>query len=55
MRRSGIFHASIRHLDAIYDLLTLTDKIIHAYSLGRERVEDAMEMVRIAAGLTVEE
>jgi len=48
-------HASIRHLDAIYDLLTLTDKIIHAYSLGPERVEDAMEMVRIAAGLTVEE
>lgn len=45
-------HASIRHLDAIYDLLSLTDKVIHAYSLGPERVEDAMEMVRIGAGLT---
>jgi trimethylamine--corrinoid protein Co-methyltransferase len=44
-------HASIRHLDAVYDLLTLTDKAIHAYSLGPERVEDAMEMVRIAAGI----
>ncbi|WP_420419720.1 trimethylamine methyltransferase family protein [Pacificispira sp.] len=48
-------HASIRHLDAIYDLLTLTDKVLHAYSLGPERVEDAMEMVRIGAGLTHEE
>ena len=48
-------HASVRHLDAIYDKLTLTDKVVHAYSLGTERVEDAMEMVRIAAGLTHEE
>lgn len=48
-------HASVRHLDAIYDLMTLTDKVIHAYSLGPERVEDAMEMVRIAGGLTHEE
>ena len=43
-------HASVRHLDAIYDKLTLTDKVVHAYSLGKERVEDAMEMVRIAGG-----
>lgn len=48
-------HASVRHLDAIYDLLTLTDKMIHAYSLGVERIEDAMEMVRIAAGLSRDE
>ena len=48
-------HASVRHLDAIFDKLTLTDKVVHAYSLGKERVEDAMEMVRIAAGLTHEE
>ena len=48
-------HPSVRHLDAIYDKLTLTDKVVHAYSLGPERVEDAMEMVRIAAGLTHEE
>ncbi len=44
-------HASVRHLDAISDMLTLTDKVVHAYSLGPERIEDAMEMVRIAAGL----
>ena len=48
-------HPSVRHLDAIYDKLLLTDKVVHAYSLGRERVEDAMEMVRIAAGLSPEE
>ena len=44
-------HPSIRHLDALFDMLTLTDKLVHAYSLGSERMEDAMEMVRIAAGL----
>lgn len=48
-------HASVRHLEAVRDLLTLTDKVIHAYSLGPDRVEDAMEMVRIGGGLTHEE
>ncbi len=48
-------HASVRHLDVLYDKLTLTDKAMHAYSLGKERVEDVMEMVRIAGGLTEEE
>ncbi|MDG2475240.1 MAG: trimethylamine methyltransferase family protein [Paracoccaceae bacterium] len=43
-------HPSIRHLDVLYDKLTLTDKVCHAYSLGKERVEDVMEMVRIAGG-----
>ena len=45
-------HPSVRHLDVLYDKLTLTDKAMHAYSLGRERVEDVMEMVRIAGGLS---
>ncbi len=48
-------HPSVRHLDCLYDKLTLTDKVVHAYSLGVERVEDVMEMVRIAGGLTHEE
>ncbi|WP_272010499.1 trimethylamine methyltransferase family protein [Roseovarius sp. ZX-A-9] len=48
-------HASIRHLDVLYDKLTLTDKVAHAYCLGRERVEDVMEMVRIAGGHSHEE
>ncbi len=44
-------HASIRHLDCLYEKLTLTDKVVHAYSLGPERVEDVLEMARIASGL----
>ena len=48
-------HASVRHLDVLFDKLTLTDKVMHAYSLGRERVEDVMEMVRIAGGLSAAE
>lgn len=48
-------HASIRHLDCLYDQFTMTDKVIHAYSLGPERVEDALEMGRIAAGLSHED
>ncbi|WP_413990142.1 trimethylamine methyltransferase family protein [Labrys okinawensis] len=44
-------HASVRHLDALYDLLTLSDKPVHAYSLGRERNLDAFELVRIARGI----
>lgn len=44
-------HPSVRHLDCLFEKLTLTDKVVHAYSLGRERVEDVMEMVRIAGGL----
>ena len=48
-------HASVRHLDCLYEKLTLTDKVVHAYSLGAERVEDVMEMVKIAGGLTEEE
>ncbi|MEM7743886.1 MAG: trimethylamine methyltransferase family protein [Pseudomonadota bacterium] len=48
-------HPSVRHLDCLHDKLTLTDKVAHCYSLGVERVEDVMEMVRIAGGLTHEE
>ncbi|GGH29205.1 methyltransferase [Alsobacter metallidurans] len=44
-------HASVRHLDALWDMLTLSDKAIHAYSLGRERNLDAIEMIRIARGI----
>ena len=44
-------HASVRHLDCLYEKLTLTDKVVHAYSLGTERVEDVLEMACIASGL----
>lgn len=48
-------HPSVRHLDCLYEKLTLTDKVVHAYSLGAERVEDVMEMTRLAAGLSPSE
>ncbi len=47
-------HAGVRHLDCLYEKLTLTDKVVHAYSLGPERVEDVLEMARIASGLDAE-
>ena len=47
-------HPGVRHLDCLQEKLVLTDKVCHAYSLGRERVEDVMEMVRIAGGLSHE-
>ncbi len=45
-------HASVRHLEATLDLLLLTDKAIHVYSLGRQRNQDAIEMARIARGIS---
>jgi trimethylamine--corrinoid protein Co-methyltransferase len=48
-------HPSTRHLDCIRDKLVLSDKGVHTYALGTERVEDAMELVRIAGGLTHDE
>ena len=47
-------HPAVRHLDCVHDKLMLTDKVCHAYALGVERVEDVMEMIRIAGGLTHE-
>ena len=47
-------HASVRHLDTLFDMLTLSDKPIHAYSLGRERIRDGIEMARIARGIDQE-
>ena len=48
-------HASVRHLHCLRDKLKLSDKVCHTYALGVERVEDAMEMVRIGGGLSHEE
>lgn len=48
-------HASVRHLDCIKDLLTLTDKSISIYSLGAQRNRDGIEMVRIARGVSAEQ
>ena len=48
-------HASIRHLVALRDVLTLSDKGFSAYALGYERITDAIEMARIARGISHEQ
>jgi trimethylamine--corrinoid protein Co-methyltransferase len=48
-------HASIRHLVALKDMATLTDKPFHAYSLGPERIRDGIEIARIARGIPREQ
>lgn len=45
---------STRHLDALHALATLTDKPFHAYSLGRERIRDGIEIARIARAVDAE-
>jgi trimethylamine--corrinoid protein Co-methyltransferase len=48
-------HPSIRHLECIRDLATLTDKDFHIYSLGRELNVDGIEIARIARGISREQ
>lgn len=47
-------HPSIRHLECLRDLAVLTDKAFSCYSLGRERNLDAIEIVRIVRGVSME-
>ena len=37
-----------RHLDCYQDMLTMTDKPFRVYAIGKTRIRDAIEMVRIA-------
>ena len=48
-------HPSIRHLEALRDKVTLIDKPIKCYSLGRQNVLDAIEIARIVNQVTEEE
>ncbi|MCA3555689.1 trimethylamine methyltransferase family protein [Aestuariivirga sp.] len=48
-------HASIRHLEALRDMVLLTDKPFHAYSLGAERIRDGIEIARIGRGISHEQ
>ena len=40
-----------RHLDCLHAFATLSDKVFHAYSLGRQRISDGLEITRIARGV----
>jgi len=44
-----------RHLDCIRDFAMFTDKVYHAYALGRERIVDALEITRLAHGCSAGE
>ncbi|MCI0431669.1 MAG: trimethylamine methyltransferase family protein, partial [Rhodospirillales bacterium] len=44
-----------RHLDAHYAAIALTDKLWHPYSLGKQRISDAIEMICIARGIDLDE
>ena len=48
-------HASVRHLDCLSDLVKLTDKAFHCYSLGKQRNVDAIEIARIGRGISMEQ
>jgi len=48
-------HPSIRHLECLRDFVLLTDKAFHAYSLGRERNLDGIEICRIGRGVPMEQ
>ena len=48
-------HPSVRHLHCLADCVTLTDKVFHCYSLGKQRNLDAMEIARIGRGISHEQ
>lgn len=48
-------HASVRHLDCLSDIVKLTDKAFHCYSLGKQRNVDAIEIARIGRGISMEQ
>jgi trimethylamine---corrinoid protein Co-methyltransferase len=48
-------HPSVRHLDALQAMAVMTDKPFHAYSLGKERITDGIEIARIARGISADE
>ncbi|MEL6962435.1 MAG: trimethylamine methyltransferase family protein [Pseudomonadota bacterium] len=46
---------STRHLDCLASFVRLSDKLYHAYSLGRARILDGLEIARIARGISDEQ
>ncbi|MGQ3295931.1 MAG: trimethylamine methyltransferase family protein, partial [Shinella sp.] len=48
-------HASVRHLDCLSDMVKLTDKVFHVYSLGKQRNIDGIEIARIGRGISMEQ
>jgi len=38
---------NVRHLDSVYDWMTLTDKAMRLYGIGETRVQDGLDMIKI--------
>jgi len=47
--------ANTRHLMAEREVIKLSDKVSFGYSLGRDRIRDSMEMIRIGRGVSWEQ
>ena len=47
--------AATRHLDCLAAFVTLTDRAWHAYSLGAERIDDALSIICISRNLSRQE
>ena len=45
----------IRHLKAEHAIATLTDKNLYGYSLGRKRIQDSIEIARLARNISHEQ
>ena len=45
-------HPSVRHLHCLSDCVKLLDKPFHAYSLGKQRNQDGIEIARIGRGIS---
>jgi len=43
--------ANTRHLDSVFDWLTLSDKVLRVYGIGTTRVDDGLEMIKIGYGI----
>jgi trimethylamine---corrinoid protein Co-methyltransferase len=48
-------HSAIRHLEVLRDVSFITDKPFVAYSLGVERIRDAIEIARLGRGISHEQ
>jgi trimethylamine---corrinoid protein Co-methyltransferase len=48
-------HAGVRHLETLREIATLTEKPFVSYSLGVDRTRDAIEIARLARGVSHEQ
>jgi trimethylamine--corrinoid protein Co-methyltransferase len=40
-----------RHLDSVFDWITLSDKALRVYGIGTTRVDDGLEMIKLGYGI----